>query len=152
MKYQTTMIKLALALGLAIGMASTGHASSNCTSNSIKCISGGIGSSEREEMQQQASLYSLRILTAANKSGAYLSDIKLTVRDAKNHELVLSATLDGPWIFMALPAGRYELEANYHDQARKTGQTVKKIVDIKAAGHKQLMIYFDASNVGELVY
>lgn len=145
----------AFLLALGISFASTQPvqaAGTNCSSQGIACVSGGIGGSEREELQQQAKSYSLWVNTVANKSGAYLADIRVTVRNAKNHEMVLTATMDGPWLFIALPAGRYEVEAKYHDPVKNSDQVVKKITDIKAGDHRQMLMYFDASNVGRFDY
>lgn len=153
MKFSMQLIKFCLISGLVLGVASFAQAAgSNCSSKGIACVSGGIGGTEREEMQQHAKQYSLWIRTAADKSGAYLADIKLTVRDVKSHETILSTTLDGPWAFIALPAGRYEVEASYRDPGKNSDQVVKKSTDIKTGDHRQMVIYFSASNVGELDY
>jgi hypothetical protein len=45
-------------------------------------ISGGIGSSEREAMEQVKSQYNLRLLFAVAGSGAYLSNIRVQIQDA----------------------------------------------------------------------
>lgn len=74
------------------------------------------------------------------------------MRDEKTKAVLLTTTLDGPWLFLALPEGRYEIEAHYHDKATRSDQIVKKISDIKKVGQRQMMMYFDASNVGELNY
>ncbi len=148
-----TKMGLGLSLVVGLGLQQAAQATgSNCSSKTIACVSGGIGSSEREELQKDASKYSLWIKTVASKSGAYLADIKVAVQDLNTHETVLSTTLDGPWLFLALPAGRYEVSASYHDSGKKTEQIFKKMTGIKNGEHRQMLIYFDASNVGELNY
>ncbi|MBC3908914.1 hypothetical protein [Undibacterium umbellatum] len=151
MKHIKLAILLPLSLSLSLGMPVLA-AGSNCSNKDIACVSGGVGSTEREELQQQAGQYTLWLRTAASKSGAYLADIKVVVRDEKTKAVLLTTTLDGPWLFLALPDGRYEIEAHYHDKATRSDQIVKKISDIKKAGQRQMMMYFDASNVGELIY
>jgi hypothetical protein len=142
---------LPLSLSLCLSMPALA-AGSNCSNKDIACVTGGIGSTEREELQQQAGQYNLWLRTAANKSGAYLADIKIIVRDDKTKAVLLTTTLDGPWLFLSLPEGRYEVEAQYHDKAKRSEQIVKKVTDIKKGSQRQMMMYFDASNVGELDY
>ncbi|HSO81549.1 carboxypeptidase regulatory-like domain-containing protein, partial [Thiocapsa sp.] len=45
-------------------------------------VSGGIGASEREAMEQVKSQYNLRLLFAVAGSGAYLSNIRVQIQDA----------------------------------------------------------------------
>ncbi|MFZ6760767.1 hypothetical protein ACO0K9_26470 [Undibacterium sp. Ji50W] len=136
-----------LATGFA-GWSSTASATgSNCSARGITCISGGIGEPEREELRQQAGQYSLWISTAAKKSGAFLSDTKITVRDSKNHQVVLTTTMDGPLLFLGLPAGQYEVEAIFYEKTMRIDQQLKKLTTIKPPDHHQMMFYFDVPDI-----
>ncbi|BBB63782.1 hypothetical protein UNDKW_5509 [Undibacterium sp. KW1] len=151
MKLMKLASLLPLSLSLCLSMPALA-AGSNCSNKDIACVTGGIGSTEREELQQQAGQYNLWLRTAANKSGAYLADIKVIVRDDKTKAVLLTTTLDGPWLFLNLPEGRYEVETQYHDKTKRSDQIVKKITEIKKGSQRQMMMYFEASNVGELNY
>jgi hypothetical protein len=151
MKFAKLAMLLPLSLSLCLSMPVLA-AGSNCSNKEITCLSGGIGSTEREELQQQAGQYNFWLRTAASKSGAYLANIKVIVRNEKTKAVLLTTSLDGPWLFLALPEGRYEVEAHYHDKATRSDQIVKKVTDIKKGGQRQMMMYFEASNVGELNY
>ncbi|MFZ6735086.1 hypothetical protein ACO0LG_24415 [Undibacterium sp. Ji42W] len=151
MKYMKLTALLPLSFFLCLSMPALA-AGSNCSNKDIACVTGGIGATEREELQQQAGPYNLWLRTAANKSGAYLADLKVIVRDDKTKAVLLTTTLDGPWLFLSLPEGRYEVEAQYHDKVKRSDQIVKKVTDIKKGSQRQLMMYFEASNVGELNY
>jgi len=150
-KYAKLAILLPLSLSLCLSLPALA-AGSNCSNKDIACVSGGIGSTEREELQQQAGQYTLWLRTAATKSGAYLANIKVIVRDEKSKAVLMNVTLDGPWLFLGLPEGRYEIEAQYHDKAKRSDQIVKKVTEIKKGSQRQMMMYFEASNVGELHY
>lgn len=151
MKYVKLAMLLPFSLSLCLNMPALA-AGSNCSNKDIACLSGGIGSTEREELQQQAGQYTFWLRTAASKSGAYLADIKVIVRDEKTKTVLFNTTMDGPWLFLNLPEGRYEIEAQYHDKVTRSDQIVKKVTEIKKSGQRQMMMYFEASNVGELNY
>ncbi|MFZ6871448.1 hypothetical protein ACO0LF_05190 [Undibacterium sp. Di27W] len=143
------MIPFLLALLASHPALATGN---NCSNKDIACVSGGIGSTEREELQQQAGQYSLWLRTVASKSGAYLANIKVIVRDEKTRAVLMNVTLDGPWLFLGLHEGRYEIEAQYHDPVKRSDQIVKQVTDIRKGKQRQMLMYFEASNVGELNY
>lgn len=151
MKYLKFALLLPLSFSCCLSMPVLA-AGTDCSNRDITCVTGGIGSTEREELQQQAGQYNFWLRTAANKSGAYLADIKVIVRDDKTKAVLLTTTLDGPWLFLSLPEGRYEVEAQYHDRTKRSDQLLKKTTDIKKGSQRQMMMYFEASNVGELNY
>ncbi|MBC3916548.1 hypothetical protein H8L32_03535 [Undibacterium sp. CY18W] len=121
----------------------------NCSASGINCLSGGIGTPEREELRQQTGQYSLWISTVAKKTGAYLSDTKITVRDSKSRQTVFTTSMDGPWLFLGLPVAQYEIEAIFHEKTRNSDLQFKKIVNIKKGDHQQMIIYFDVPNTAE---
>ncbi|MFZ6720018.1 hypothetical protein [Undibacterium sp. Ji49W] len=143
--------KCVLLCMLTIGSASlpstVSAAGLNCSAKGIACLSGGIGAPEREELRQQAGQYSLWISTAAKKTGAFLSDTKIVVRDSKDQRVVFITVMDGPWLFLGLPAGQYEVEAVFHEKTMRIDQQVKKATTIKPADHHQMMFYFDVPDL-----
>jgi hypothetical protein len=85
-------------------------------------ISGGIGASEREAMEQVKSQYNLRLLFAVAGSGAYLSNIRVQIDDAVGPTLLTTITI-GPWFYASLAPGEYVLQVEYAGQ-RQTRQVV----------------------------
>lgn len=136
-----------LMMGFASLPSTASAAGQNCSASGITCLSGGVGDSEREELRQQASQYSLWISTAAKKSGAFLSDTKIIVRDGKDHRVVFTTVMDGPWLFLGLPVGQYEVEAIFHEKTMRIDQQLKKATMIKQTDHHQMMFYFDVPDV-----
>jgi hypothetical protein len=53
-------------------------------------------------------------------SGAYLSDVQVTVADAEGNELVNTVT-DGPWLILDLPDGQYNVQARLDDEQVQSG-------------------------------
>lgn len=90
-------------------------------------LSGGIGSSEREQMEQVKGQYNLRLLFAAAGSGAYLSHVRVTIQDAAGPTLPSTVTV-GPWFYATLAPGDYTLTVEY------TGQAQTRQVRVPASG------------------
>lgn len=92
------------------------------TDEGIAYMSGGVGADEREAMQGLARNYNLR-LVFADKEGAYLSDVKVDIRNAAGRD-ILSAVSNGPWFFAKLPNGRYKIQA----EARGKSMTQSAVI------------------------
>jgi hypothetical protein len=86
-------------------------------------ISGGIGASEREAMEQVKSRYNLRLLFAVAGSGAYLSNIRVQIQDATGPILLTTVTV-GPWLYANLAPGDYVLTVEYAGQAQTRNVTL----------------------------
>lgn len=98
----------ALALASAIPAGATVRGT---TPDGIAWVSGGVGASEKTELQAARGEFSFWLTTAALRSGAHLDGVRVRIRDAERQRLVLEVVMDGPWLFAALPVGRYEVEA-----------------------------------------
>jgi hypothetical protein len=109
----------------------------------IECVSGGVGKTERDTLQKQPEQYSFWLITAAKKTGAYLSGASVTVHDSKDQSLIVSCNMDGPWLYLALPVGRYEVETVYRETPGGIEQRVKKITTIHTGDHHQMLVYFE---------
>lgn len=85
----------------------------------IGILSGGVGQDGQEEMQRVGKAYNVHVLFAT-RQGAYLADIPFTVTDQKGNQ-VAAATSDGPWLYLKLPPGSYQISAQLHgaSQSRK---------------------------------
>ena len=88
-------------------------------------ISGGVTEEERERLSAMVQEYNLKVVLAT-RSGAYLADVAIVVRDGSGQPVV-DAKADGPWVLARLPAGRYSIEGSAN------GTTVRKSVTLGAA-------------------
>lgn len=101
----------------------------------IRYASGGIGESERAELNSLSNQFNLRLLFAMQGSGDYLSDIRVDALDSHGG-VILSAKSNGPWFFVQLPPGTYTIEVSIPDQLQR--QTVR----IEGARQSQLNFYW----------
>jgi hypothetical protein len=99
-------------------------------------VEGGVGASETESMESERVNYSLWVMTAARTSGAHLADAQITIVNDKG-ERVFERRLDGPWLMIDLPLGRYEVHARMGEQAQS------RITTIHPGDHHQIVFYFD---------
>ena len=89
----------------------------------VRYTSGGVGESERAELNALSSQFNLRLLFAMQSSGDYLADIKVIIVD-KRGETVLSAESNGPWFYAQLPPGTYTVEVSTPDQTQRQPVTI----------------------------
>jgi len=83
----------------------------------IQFISGGIGITERQVLEQMADKYTLKVVLAG-KDGHYLSRCDVEIIGADGTKIV-STTTDGPWLLGDLEPGIYRIKAQ-HDNVWKT--------------------------------
>jgi hypothetical protein len=79
--------------------------------------------------------FNLKVITAAQGSGAFLAGVRLLVLDAHGAK-VLETTLDGPWLMGRLDPGRYELQATHGDT------THKRMTTLPGKGHRVEHFYW----------
>jgi len=106
------------------------------TSDGWPYVEGGVGRDEIETLQLERQKYSLWVVTAARKSGAYLTDVTLSVTDARQR-LVFERQLLSPWMLIDLPPGRYDAVASYN------GEVLRRTTTIHRGDHHQLVFYFN---------
>lgn len=100
-------------------------------------LSGGVGASEREEMERVKGQYNLRLLFAVEGSGAYLSGVKVQIQDTAG-PILLTAESDGPWFYANLAPGAYRLTLNH------AGQIQARDVGVPAGGAVDQSFYWPA--------
>jgi hypothetical protein len=83
----------------------------------IRYVSGGIGESERAELEALAGQFNLRLLFAMRDSGNYLADVRVRILDPSG-AVVLSAESKGPWFFAQLPPDVYTVEVSALGQSQ----------------------------------
>jgi len=101
-------------------------------------VSGGVGQGEITRLEAQRDKHSLWVITAAKVSGAYLADVQVKIRDSKGRS-VLDHRLDGPWLLVDLPQGRFVVEASLN------GEILRKTTRISPGDRHQIVFYFDVA-------
>ena len=93
-------------------------------------VTGGAGSEAVDLLKSMEKDFNLK-LVFANTSGAYLSDVKVTIVDASGH-VVLDATSEGPLLMAKLPAGGYRVDATFagHPESRKVTVAANKLITV----------------------
>jgi hypothetical protein len=97
-------------------------------------VSGGITPDEVADLRTKQPFYNLSVLTAA-RSGAYLASVKVRIVDAQSTP-VLETVMDGPYLFVDLVPGKYQLELV------NEGETQKRTLTIQEARPQRLVVYF----------
>jgi len=117
----------ALFLGGAL-LLFTGHThagdAAGKTTGGIPHVSGGIGEDSRAQLETMARDYNLKLVFAL-QSGNYVTDVQVIVADARGKPL-LQAPSQGPWLFVSLPPGSYQITATLSGKAVKRTVTVGK--------------------------
>ena len=103
----------------------------------IAYASGGIGTNERDEMKAMMADYSLKLEFAVEGSGAYLSDISVTVQ--RGAETVFQVVDVGPWLLVKLPAGNYRVIAVSDDR------TTEATIEVPESGLANAVLRFPES-------
>jgi hypothetical protein len=102
----------------------------------VAVLHGGIGEDDRAAMQQQSSEYNLRLTFASKGSGAYLSQVRVVIRNAQG-ATVLDTVTAGPWLFARLPQGEFTVEAT------DEGRTLSQKIAIKGTSRREWVFRFD---------
>jgi len=131
------MKRIALLLALACSLQPAGAMLRGTTDLGVPFVSGGVGTEEVATLSDEKKRYSLAILTAAKGSGAFLADVRIRISD-EHSKVVLDTVMDGPWLLVDLPAGRYQVEASVNTLVQK------KSVTFSAGDHRETVFYFDA--------
>jgi hypothetical protein len=134
-------IWLAALLGLALTPAGALERGTTVLGQSF--VSGGVGSTERDTLNLEQAGYDLSILTAARGSGNYLADVHIRITDSQSRQ-VLDTDMDGPWLLVDLPAGRYQVEATRNHLVQR------HFVTFLANSHSRTVFYFDNAVENEL--
>ena len=94
----------------------------------LSYVSGGVGDESLQSLRERVSEFNLKLVFAMT-SGAYLSNVRVTVADARGKTLV-EAISDGPWFLAKLPAGEYRVVASY------AGKAIERSVAVDATALK----------------
>lgn len=103
----------------------------------VAYVSGGVGDESIARLNSLRNEFNLKLVFAL-KSGAYLSDVRTVIADAKGRT-VLDTTSDGPWLLTRLPAGSYQVVAS------SAGVSKKRQVSVAVGGLKTVDFRWDAN-------
>jgi hypothetical protein len=109
------------------------------TAGGLAYATGGVSIGELRTLAATKDDYDLWVTTAAKGSGAFLSDVKVVIRDEDSRQVMLDTTMTGPWLFIELPPGSYAIEAHFKDQA------LRHVTRIEPGVHHQALLYFDSA-------
>lgn len=102
----------------------------------VRFVSGGVGEDERAAMATLRERFNVRVTAFVPKGGNYLAGVVLAVREATGRT-VLEATMDGPFLYVALSPGAYALAASFE------GKVLNRRFTVPAAGAVDLFLPFD---------
>ena len=86
---------------------------------------GGVGADERRDAASQpSSKANLSLEFFIERQGAYVAEVDVSVKPAGRAGEALKFTTDGPICYLAVPPGRYSVEATYHGATRNAGATI----------------------------
>ena len=94
------------------------------TSEGIRYMTGGIGDEELAQIDAAKTDYNVK-LVLAEKTGTYISSVKLTLSNILGDTLVDIASA-GPLVLLQLPTGTYQINATYE------GKLLQKRIDCRA--------------------
>lgn len=105
------------------------------TQGAVTYVSGGIGQDEAQAFEAAAAQYPLALEFAIKHTprAEYTADVHVVVTDAQGTR-VLDTNSDGPFLLAKLPAGRYTVTAERHQQ------TLTRTVHV--ATHKPTHVMF----------
>ncbi|MEI8265979.1 MAG: hypothetical protein WCI59_09565 [Betaproteobacteria bacterium] len=112
----------------------------------VAYASGGVSHSELQDLHAGRQDYSFWLTTAALKSGAHLAGVSVSITPLRDTAPVLDHTTGGPWLFAALPPGRYQVEASFQPSPDRPTLVRRGLTTIHPGDHHQMVLYFD---VGE---
>lgn len=121
-----TTRNLLLAGGLSLGLAVGGVAvaAGPGATGAVPFTSGGVGETERAELDDMSQAYNLRVVTA-RPTGEYLSAVNVDIRNGQGAS-VLNTVTEGPWLLVRLPPGTYTVQATAGNQTRQTAIRVDR--------------------------
>lgn len=112
----------------------------------VAYASGGVSHSELQELHAQRQNYSFWLTTAALKSGAHLAAVGVRITPWRATQAVLEHDMAGPWLFAALPPGRYQVLASLPATEGRPAQVRRGTTTIHAGDHHQMVMYFDTGD------
>lgn len=90
----------------------------------VTFLSGGVGDDAMAQLVAREKEFDLKLFLVG-QSGTYLSDIRITITDARSNGVLLT-TSEGPVLLANLPTGTYNIKA------QKNGHTLEQKISVTA--------------------
>jgi len=87
------------------------------TAQGFVYLSGGVGADERLALEERAKGFNVK-LVFAGADGSYVAEVKLEIADGKG-DAILATTTTGPWFYIQLPPGIYNVKARFRGQIKE---------------------------------
>ena len=87
------------------------------TNQGYPYLFGGVGSDEREAIEERAKGYNVKLIFA-EKRGAFISGVTVLLATAKGAEIA-SLMTQGPWFYIQLPPGDYAVKATFKGETKQ---------------------------------
>lgn len=87
---------------------------------SITFLSGGLNEPERKNLEEMGRNYSLKVIFS-NERGEYLSEVTVKIFGQEG-DAILTTVSNGPWFFINLPSGTYDLEVSFRKNRKRISQ------------------------------
>lgn len=114
----------------------TDRARAEQPTGAVPFVAGGVGEDARDELLRVAGAYDVHVLFAS-PAGAYIAGVHVVIRD-RTGSTYLATVADGPWLFVNLPAGSYEMTASFD------GRQLTKAFSVPDRGTRQLVFRWAA--------
>ena len=88
----------------------------------VTYVTGGAGTEAVDRLRAMEKDFNLKLVFARN-NGEYLADVDVSVVDGAN-QVVLHTASEGPLLLAKLPAGNYQVNANYHGSVERRAVAV----------------------------
>jgi hypothetical protein len=111
------------------------------TQGNVRFLSGGVGEDSVAAFKQAAAKYPLELqfVQKATPKDEFLAGVKVTIRDG-SQKVILDTVAKGPFLLAALPAGKYQVEAD------SNGVLKRQTVDIQAGKHERTVLVWTSPN------
>lgn len=131
------LVRLVAAAALATIAGASAALTQDRTPGGLNFVVGGIGAEDASAMESvlSASLFSTALRTAARGSGAYLADVDLSIEDDEGRQ-VFQRRLEGPYLLIDLPPGRYVIVGV------REGQVQRMTLTLPRHARRSLVMYF----------
>jgi hypothetical protein len=105
-----------LAAAPAHAQSATDHVNVEKTADGVEYASGGVGENALQQINEKAKDFNLKLVFTLNE-GNYIADVNVAVKDAKGRTVVEDVA-EGPIFLAKLPAGQYNVTANYEGKTQ----------------------------------
>jgi hypothetical protein len=112
----------------------------------VRVQSGGVTVEQFSQLNQRADDYTLKLVWAAQGSGAYLADVDVSISSLPTRHVVVQHRTEGPLMLVDLPPGRYVVAGHYDAVRPGSANSVERTVVVPRQGTRQVVMYFNTAD------